>query len=143
MPPKPRTILRCPSDLRHASQQVLAGVDSPSVCRYALNVFFNLQNKTIFNYFPYPWTVSAVHVVVGLLYCTASYFLGFRKASFGRVLAPLLPASCQLHPSLSLFPRYTCSQSRETCRACQRLLGPCMALRQRQHHIPHQSKQLT
>ena len=57
--------------------------------RYALNVFFNLQNKTIFNYFPYPWTVSAVHVVVGLLYCTVSYFLGFRKASFGRV--------CPLH----------------------------------------------
>ena len=49
--------------------------------RYGLNVFFNLQNKTIFNYFPYPWTVSAVHVVVGLLYCTLSYFLGFKKAS--------------------------------------------------------------
>lgn len=54
-------------------------------CRYGLNIGFNLWNKQVFNYFPYPWTVSAVHVVVGLLYCTASYLLGFKKASFGRV----------------------------------------------------------
>ena len=39
----------------------------------------------MFNAFPFPWTVSAVHVVVGLIYCTISYFLGFKKASFGRV----------------------------------------------------------
>lgn len=54
-------------------------------CRYGLNIMFNLWNKQVFNYFPFPWTVSAVHVVVGLLYCTASYLLGFKKASFGRV----------------------------------------------------------
>ncbi len=53
--------------------------------RYALNVGFNLQNKTIFNYFPFPWTVSAVHVTVGLAYCTVAYFLGAKKASFQRV----------------------------------------------------------
>jgi len=51
---------------------------------YGLNIGFNLWNKQVFNYFPFPWTVSAVHVTVGLLYCTASYFLGFKKASFGR-----------------------------------------------------------
>lgn len=54
-------------------------------CRYALNVGFNLQNKTLFNYFPYPWTVSAVHVVVGLAYCVVAYAVGAKKASFGRV----------------------------------------------------------
>ena len=56
-----------------------------SASRYALNIGFNLQNKTIFNYFPFPWTVSAVHVVVGLVYCTIAYLLGQRKMSFGRV----------------------------------------------------------
>ena len=54
-----------------------------------MNVFFNLQNKTIFNYFPFPWTVSAVHVVVGLIYCVIAYAVGAKKASFGRV--------CTLH----------------------------------------------
>ena len=50
-----------------------------------MNVGFNLQNKTLFNYFPYPWTVSAVHVVVGLAYCVVAYAVGAKKASFGRV----------------------------------------------------------
>lgn len=53
--------------------------------RYALNIAFNLSNKTVFNYFPFPWTVSALHVVVGALYCGATYLLGFKDASFGRV----------------------------------------------------------
>ncbi len=48
--------------------------------RYGLNIGFNLWNKQVFNYFPFPWTVSAIHVTVGLLYCTASYLLGFKKA---------------------------------------------------------------
>ncbi len=43
------------------------------------------QNKVIFNYFPYPWFVSTVHVVVGSLYCIATYLLGAKKASFERV----------------------------------------------------------
>lgn len=55
------------------------------VCRYGLNIGFNLWNKQVFNYFPFPWTVSAVHVVVGLIYCTISYLVGAKKASFGRV----------------------------------------------------------
>jgi len=54
---------------------------------YGLNVAFNLLNKTIFNYFPFPYTVSAVHVVVGLAYCTLTYLFGAKKASFGRARA--------------------------------------------------------
>ena len=63
----------------------LSPLSALSACRYALNIGFNLQNKTIFNYFPFPWTVSAVHVVVGLVYCTIAYLLGQKKMSFGRV----------------------------------------------------------
>ncbi|CAG9461747.1 unnamed protein product [Pedinophyceae sp. YPF-701] len=51
---------------------------------YALNVAFNLQNKSIYKFFPFPWTVSAVHVVVGAIYCGAMYLVGLKKASFGR-----------------------------------------------------------
>ncbi|KAF5826097.1 hypothetical protein DUNSADRAFT_4880 [Dunaliella salina] len=72
---------------------------------YAMNIGFNLLNKSIFKYFPFPWTVSTVHVVVGLIYCVAVYAMGFKGASFGRkrahpaehhpVLAEALPyASC-------------------------------------------------
>jgi hypothetical protein len=42
------------------------------------------QNKVIFNYFPYPWFVSTVHVVVGAAYCILAYLLGAKKASFER-----------------------------------------------------------
>lgn len=52
---------------------------------YGLNIAFNLKNKTIFNYFPFPYTVSAIHVVVGAAYCGITYLLGFKEASFGRV----------------------------------------------------------
>uniref|UniRef100_A0A7S3VK10 Sugar phosphate transporter domain-containing protein n=2 Tax=Eukaryota TaxID=2759 RepID=A0A7S3VK10_DUNTE len=54
---------------------------------YALNIGFNLLNKSIFKYFPFPWTVSTVHVVVGLIYCVAVYAMGFKSASFGRVVS--------------------------------------------------------
>jgi hypothetical protein len=50
-----------------------------------MNIGFNLLNKSIFKYYPYPWTVSSVHVIVGLVYCVAMYVLGFKQASFGRV----------------------------------------------------------
>lgn len=53
---------------------------------YALNVGFNLLNKTIFKYFPYPWTVSTVHVIVGLAYCILMYVVGLKQASFGRII---------------------------------------------------------
>jgi Tpt phosphate/phosphoenolpyruvate translocator len=51
---------------------------------YALNVAFNLQNKVIFNSFPYPWFVSSVHVIVGALYCAIVYLLGAKNASYER-----------------------------------------------------------
>lgn len=51
---------------------------------YGLNVAFNLQNKIIFGYFPFPYTVSTVHVVVGLAYCAITYLFGAKQASFDR-----------------------------------------------------------
>ncbi|CAD7704568.1 unnamed protein product [Ostreobium quekettii] len=53
---------------------------------YALNVVFNLTNKSIFKFFPYPWTVSTVHVLVGSIYCLFTYSIGLKQASFGRVI---------------------------------------------------------
>jgi len=55
--------------------------------RYALNVAFNLTNKSIYKFFPFPWTVSTVHVFIGTVYCAIAYALGAKKASFGRVSA--------------------------------------------------------
>ena len=46
---------------------------------YSLNIAFNLTNKTIFGFFPFPWTVSTVHVVVGSIYCGITYLLGLKK----------------------------------------------------------------
>ena len=51
---------------------------------YGLNVGFNLLNKSIFKYFPFPYTVSTVHVIVGSAYCAAVYFAGFKNLGFGR-----------------------------------------------------------
>jgi len=51
---------------------------------YGLNIAFNLANKSLFNYFPFPWTVSTVHVLVGAVYCGITYFLGAKKASYER-----------------------------------------------------------
>ncbi len=51
---------------------------------YAVNVCFNLTNKSLYKVFPFPWTVSTVHVVVGSIYCLVCYGLGFKRASFGR-----------------------------------------------------------
>jgi len=51
---------------------------------YGFNVFFNLLNKSIYKYLPLPWFVSAIHVIVGTLYCAVSYAVGAKKASFDR-----------------------------------------------------------
>ncbi|GBF93760.1 triose phosphate phosphate translocator [Raphidocelis subcapitata] len=53
---------------------------------YGLNVGFNLLNKSIFQYFPFPYTVSTVHVVVGTAYCALTYFMGLKSLSFGRAI---------------------------------------------------------
>lgn len=70
-----------------------------------------LQNKVIFNYFPYPWFVSTVHVVVGALYCIVAYVLGAKKASFERVRATVYRALNRLAGAvLSAGPWCTCWQ---------------------------------
>eukprot|EP00250_Pteridium_aquilinum_P011138 c19859_g1_i1 orf=444-1793(-) len=46
---------------------------------YFLNVIFNILNKKIYNYFPYPYFVSLIHLVVGVAYCAVSWALGMPK----------------------------------------------------------------
>jgi solute carrier family 35 protein E1 len=44
-----------------------AGAEQPPrPRRYLLNVKFNVLNKQIYNFFPFPWFVSCVHLIVGL-----------------------------------------------------------------------------
>ncbi|KAJ7968611.1 Triose phosphate/phosphate translocator, chloroplastic [Quillaja saponaria] len=46
---------------------------------YFLNVIFNILNKKIYNYFPYPYFVSVVHLGVGVVYCLVSWAVGLPK----------------------------------------------------------------
>ncbi|XP_008783133.1 triose phosphate/phosphate translocator, chloroplastic isoform X2 [Phoenix dactylifera] len=46
---------------------------------YFLNVIFNILNKKIYNYFPYPYFVSVVHLSVGVVYCLVSWSVGLPK----------------------------------------------------------------
>eukprot|EP01018_Ginkgo_biloba_P037350 Gb_13171 [translate_table: standard] len=46
---------------------------------YLLNVIFNILNKKIYNYFPYPYFVSVIHLVVGVAYCLVSWAVGLPK----------------------------------------------------------------
>ncbi|KAK6917608.1 Sugar phosphate transporter domain [Dillenia turbinata] len=46
---------------------------------YFLNVIFNILNKKIYNYFPYPYFVSVVHLSVGVVYCLISWAVGLPK----------------------------------------------------------------
>ncbi|PKI55371.1 hypothetical protein CRG98_024222 [Punica granatum] len=46
---------------------------------YFLNVIFNILNKKIYNYFPYPYFVSVVHLLVGVVYCLVSWAVGLPK----------------------------------------------------------------
>ncbi|KAL6624737.1 hypothetical protein ACP70R_032058 [Stipagrostis hirtigluma subsp. patula] len=46
---------------------------------YFLNVIFNILNKKIFDYFPYPYFVSVSHLFVGVLYCLVGWSFGFPK----------------------------------------------------------------
>lgn len=72
----PRTFFNAVNLIYYVSQY------SDSLCTL---VFTPSQNKVIFNYFPYPWFVSSVHVVVGAAYCILAYLIGAKKASFERV----------------------------------------------------------
>ncbi|XP_073279450.1 triose phosphate/phosphate translocator, chloroplastic isoform X2 [Primulina huaijiensis] len=46
---------------------------------YFLNVIFNIINKKIYNYFPYPYFVSVIHLFVGVIYCLVSWTVGLPK----------------------------------------------------------------
>ncbi|XP_058095782.1 triose phosphate/phosphate translocator, chloroplastic [Magnolia sinica] len=46
---------------------------------YFLNVIFNILNKKIYNYFPYPYFVSVMHLLVGVVYCLVSWAVGLPK----------------------------------------------------------------
>ncbi|PKA59089.1 Triose phosphate/phosphate translocator, chloroplastic [Apostasia shenzhenica] len=46
---------------------------------YFLNVIFNILNKKIYNYFPYPYFVSVIHLFVGVVYCLVSWAIGLPK----------------------------------------------------------------
>ncbi|KAF9624172.1 hypothetical protein IFM89_008110 [Coptis chinensis] len=46
---------------------------------YFLNVIFNILNKKVYNYFPYPYFVSFVHLLVGVCYCLVSWAVGLPK----------------------------------------------------------------
>ncbi|XP_075483130.1 triose phosphate/phosphate translocator, chloroplastic isoform X1 [Primulina tabacum] len=46
---------------------------------YFLNVIFNIMNKKIYNYFPYPYFVSVIHLFVGVIYCLMSWTVGLPK----------------------------------------------------------------
>lgn len=62
---------------------------------YFLNVQFNIINKTIYNYFPFPWFVSCVHLGVGLLIMTffwTTRLVKFEKPSPTFLKALTLPA---------------------------------------------------
>ncbi|XP_058769444.1 triose phosphate/phosphate translocator, chloroplastic-like [Vicia villosa] len=58
---------------------------------YFLNVIFNILNKKVYNYFPYPYFVSVVHLLVGVVYCLVSWGLGLpRRAPMNKELLLLL-----------------------------------------------------
>ncbi|CAO2161749.1 unnamed protein product [Urochloa humidicola] len=58
---------------------------------YFLNVIFNILNKKIYNYFPYPYFVSTVHLLVGAVYCLAGWSVGFpKRAPINSTLLKLL-----------------------------------------------------
>lgn len=62
---------------------------------YLLNVKFNIINKQIYNYFPYPWFVSCVHLAVGLLVMGISWgtnMVKFQKPTKAFFSALMIPA---------------------------------------------------
>ncbi|KAK0575237.1 hypothetical protein LWI29_035886 [Acer saccharum] len=58
---------------------------------YFLNVIFNILNKKVYNYFPYPYFVSVVHLLVGVVYCLISWGFGLpKRAPINKELLELL-----------------------------------------------------
>ncbi|CAN1129648.1 Triose phosphate/phosphate translocator TPT, chloroplastic [Linum perenne] len=62
---------------------------------YFLNVIFNIMNKKIYNYFPYPYFVSVIHLAVGVVYCLISWGVGLPKRApiDGKLLKLLIPVA--------------------------------------------------
>lgn len=62
---------------------------------YLLNVIFNILNKKIYNYFPYPYFVSVIHLLVGVIYCAVCWTVGLPKRAplDKEVLGLLTPVS--------------------------------------------------
>ncbi|ESQ39746.1 hypothetical protein EUTSA_v10000901mg [Eutrema salsugineum] len=62
---------------------------------YFLNVIFNILNKKIYNYFPYPYFVSVIHLFVGVVYCLASWSVGLPKRApiDSKLLKVLIPVA--------------------------------------------------
>ncbi|KAK9681989.1 hypothetical protein RND81_10G042000 [Saponaria officinalis] len=62
---------------------------------YFLNVIFNILNKKIYNYFPYPYFVSVIHLLVGVVYCLVSWTVGLPKRApiDGNLLKLLIPVA--------------------------------------------------
>nr|CAD1843449.1 unnamed protein product [Ananas comosus var. bracteatus] len=62
---------------------------------YFLNVIFNILNKKIYNYFPYPYFVSVVHLSVGVVYCLVSWAVGLPKRApiDSKLLKLLIPVA--------------------------------------------------
>ncbi|KAK4736905.1 hypothetical protein R3W88_000602 [Solanum pinnatisectum] len=58
---------------------------------YFLNVIFNILNKKVYNYFPYPYFVSVVHLLIGVTYCLISWTVGLpKRAPINKELLALL-----------------------------------------------------
>ncbi|XP_043688551.1 triose phosphate/phosphate translocator, chloroplastic isoform X3 [Telopea speciosissima] len=65
---------------------------------YFLNVIFNILNKKIYNYFPYPYFVSVVHLLVGVIYCLISWSVGLpKRAPMDSTLLKLLTPVAVCH----------------------------------------------
>ncbi|KAL8468108.1 hypothetical protein ACS0TY_031371 [Phlomoides rotata] len=62
---------------------------------YFLNVIFNILNKKIYNYFPYPYFVSVIHLFVGVVYCLVSWGVGLPKRApiDANILKLLIPVA--------------------------------------------------
>ncbi|KDO77705.1 hypothetical protein CISIN_1g013023mg [Citrus sinensis] len=62
---------------------------------YFLNVIFNILNKRIYNYFPYPYFVSVIHLLVGVVYCLVSWAVGLPKRApiDSKLLKLLIPVA--------------------------------------------------
>lgn len=85
VPPRQAITASIPRLLNHCQTTAALSLLLLLLHHHVCTVLTAPQNKVIFNYFPYPWFVSTVHVVVGTLYCGLAYLLGAKKASFERV----------------------------------------------------------